>query len=148
MKVILLKDVPKVGRKYDAKSISDGYALNFLIPRGLAEVATAEAVKRIAIEKARENAERKVHEDLLLKNLKDVDGITVEITGKANDKGHLFAGIHAAEIAPEITKQTRLVISPEFIKLDKPIKETGNHEITVGVQDKTVKFTLKITAGK
>jgi len=144
MKVIFLKDVPKIGKKYEAKEMSDGYALNFLIPRGLAEVATNASAKRMAVEKAKEDAERKIQEDLLLKNLKDVDGVTIEMEGKANEKGHLFAGIHSAEIAPEITKQTRLIISPEFIKLEKPIKEVGEHQITVEVQNKKVTFTLNI----
>ncbi|MCR4334134.1 MAG: 50S ribosomal protein L9 [Patescibacteria group bacterium] len=146
MKIILLKDTPKVGKKYDVKDISDGYALNLLIPKGFAEIATEKAVKRVSVEKAKEDIEKKIQEDLLLKNLNDMNGIVIEMAGKANEKGHLFAGIHSAEIAPEITKQTRLIISPEFIKLDKPIKEVGEHEITVQVQDKTVKFKLKITA--
>ena len=144
MKVIFTKDVPKIGKKFETKNISDGYAINFLIPRGLAEVATAGAIKRVSTEKIKEDAEKKIQEDLLFKNLKNVDGITVEMTRKANDKGHLFAGIHTAEIAPEITAQTRLVISPEFIKLDKPIKEVGEHKIDVEVQNKKVQFILNI----
>lgn len=146
MKIILLKDTPKVGKKYDIKDISDGYALNLLIPRGFAEVATNKSIKRISLEKSKDDVEKKIQEDLLLKNLNDMNGIVIEMSGKASEKGHLFAGIHSAEIAPEITRQTRLIISPEFIKLDKPIKEVGEHEITVQVQDKTVKFKLKITA--
>ncbi len=146
MKVILLKDIPSVGKKFDSKNVSDGHALNFLIPKGLAEAATASAIKRLNLEKAREEGERKIQADLLFKNLKDVDGITVAMRGKANEKGHLFAGIHAAEIAPEITKQTRLIIAPEFIKLDKPIKEVGEHTIDVEVQGKKVTFTLTIAS--
>ncbi len=146
MKVIFLKDVPGVGRKYETKDLADGYAINRIIPQGLAIAATSAAVKRIELEKAKMEGERKVHEELMLKNLKEIEGITVTMTEKANEKGHLFAGIHKVEIIPAIEKQTRLQIAPEFLLLDKPIKETGDHKIEVQIKDKKVKFTLSVKA--
>ncbi|MEI6057962.1 MAG: 50S ribosomal protein L9 [bacterium] len=146
MKVIFIKDVPKVGRKYETKNMADGYALNMLIPRGLAIAATPDAVKRIELIKSRDEGERRVSEELLMKNMKDLDGQTVTMTEKANEKGHLFAGVHKAEIIPAIEAQTRLQIAPEFIVLDKPIKEVGEHKIEVKIKDKGVKFTLVIKA--
>lgn len=146
MKIILLKDVPKVGKKYEVKNISDGYALNLLIPKGLAISATADAMKRIELERSKEEGEKKVHQELLLKNISQLDGQTITMLEKANDKGHLFAGVHKLEIIPAIEKQTRLQIDAEHIVLDKPIKETGIHEITVKVGEKSVKFNLDIKA--
>ncbi len=146
MKIVFLKDIPKVGKKYETKNISDGYALNFLIPNGLAVVASAAVMKRIELEKARDAGERKVHEDLLIKNLKEIDGATITMTEKANEKGHLFAGIHKAEIVPEIAKQTRVQIHADFIDLDKPIKEVGEFDINIKVQDKKAKFKLVVKA--
>jgi|ERR1035437_7153052 large subunit ribosomal protein L9 len=146
MKIIFLKDVPGVGKKYETKNIADGYALNMLIPKGVAIAATSSAVKRIELEKAKMDGERKVHEELMLKNLKEIEGITITMTEKANEKGHLFAGIHKAEIIPAIAAQTRLQIAPEFILLDKPVKETGEHKIEVQIKDKRVKFTLSVKA--
>ena len=146
MKIILIKDVADVGRRYETKNIADGYALNFLIPKGLAIAATADAIKKIDAIKGREEGEKRVQEELLLKNLKELDGATVTMTEKANPKGSLFAGIHKAEIIPEIQKQTRLQISPEFIVLEKPIKEVGDHMIEVKVKDKSVKFKLSVKA--
>jgi large subunit ribosomal protein L9 len=144
MKIILLKDVAKVGKKYDIKEISDGYALNLLIPKGLAVAATPDVTKRIELEKARDEGERKVHQELLAKNLKELDGITVSITEKMNDKGHLFAGINKLEIVQAIQKQTRLQIDPEYIVLDKPIKEAGVVAITVKANNTSAKFNLEI----
>ena len=144
MKVIFLKDVPKVGRKYEVKNMADGYALNLLIPKGLAIAATADALKRIELIKSRDEGERRVHEELLLKNMKELDGVTITMTERANEKGHLFAGVHKAEIIPAIEAQTRLQIAPEFLVLDKPIKETGEHKVEVKIKDKSVKFTLVI----
>lgn len=144
MKIILLKDVPKVGRKYELKEISDGYALNLLIPKGLAIAATKDAIKRIDLEKSRDEGEKKVHQELLFKNLEELSGATIVMTEKANEKGHLFAGVHKLEIIPAIQKQTRIQIDPEHIVLDKPIKEIGIHQVEVKVGEKSVKFNLDI----
>lgn len=146
MKIILLKDVSKVGKKYDVKDISEGYAQNMLIPKGLAIAATADALKRVELEKSRDEGEKKIRQDLLLKNLNDLDGVIINMTEKANEKGHLFAGIHKAEIISAIEKQTRLVIDAEHIVLANPIKEIGKHTVSLKVGDKSVKFNLDIKA--
>ena len=79
-----------------------------------------------------------------MKNLKELEGVTITIVEKANEKGHLFAGVHKLEIVPAIEKQTRLQIDPEHIILDKPIKEVGIHEIKVKAGEKSIKFNLDI----
>ena len=127
MKVILLKDVAKLGRKYDIKTVSDGHAINLLIPQGLAVTATPEAIKRNEVLRATTEVERKVQEELLFKNIEGLDGVTITIVGKANDKGHLFAGLHKEVIADEIQKQTRLQIDPSFIQLEHPLKTVGDY---------------------
>lgn len=146
MKIILLKDVAKVGKKFDVKDISEGYAHNLLIPRGLAIAATPDALKRIDLERARDEGERKIRHELLVKNLTELDGVTITMLEKANEKGHLFAGIHKAEIIPEIQKQTRIQIDAEHMVLDKPIKEVGMHVIEVKVENKSAKFNLYVKA--
>jgi len=146
MKVILLQNVPKIGKKFEQKVVSDGYATNFLIPRGLAEIATTSSVSRIMLRKSQSDTEAKIHEDLLLKNLHDLEGVRIEMTEAANDKGHLFAGIHAQELIPVIAEQTRLQILPEYIILEKPIKAVGEHQIPVTIQNTTVTFTLVVNA--
>jgi len=146
MKIILLKDVAKVGKRYETKEISDGYALNLLIPKGLAVAATSDMVKKFELERSRDEGERKIRQELLLKNLKELEGVTVTMTEKANEKGHLFAGVHKLEIIPEIQKQTRIQIDAEHMILEKPIKEVGVHEIQVKVGDKSIKFNLDIKA--
>ena len=70
----------------------------------------------------------------------------MNITGKANEKGHLFAGLHREEIAKEIEKQTQLQVDPTFIQLDHPIKEVGEHEIAVKGGGKSAKFKVVIEA--
>lgn len=142
MRIILLRDVPKVGRKYETKNVPDGYGRNFLIKNGLAEMATDGAMKRIQEIKKTAEIEKKIQEDLLMKNLGDINGIVITLKEKANDEGHLFAGVHKDEIISEIKKETRLDMSPEYIELDKPIKKTGEFDINVSVNGKKAKFKL------
>ncbi len=146
MKIILLKDVSKLGRKYETKTVSDGHAINLLIPQGLAIAATADAVKRIENLKASAEGERKVQEELLVKNIEGLKDATVTIACKANEKGHLFAGLHKEALVVEIEKQTRLQIEPSFIQLEHPLKTTGEHMIEVKTGNKTARFKLVIEA--
>ena len=143
MKIILLKDVAKIGKKHGIKNIADGYAQNFIIPRGLGIPATEANVRKIEILKNTSDADRKVQEALLAKNLETIASLTVIISGKANDKGHLFAGIHKDEIVEAVKKQANVTIHPDFIVLDKPLKEIGNYEVLVEAGGK--KANLKIS---
>ena len=144
MKIVLIQDVPKVGRKNDIKDVSDGYAMNFLLPQGFAETATPKAVTRVELIKKQESDQKKIRQDLLLKNFADLKGVRIEMERIANDKGHLFAAIHNVEIITAIKAQTRLDVEAEFLKIKEPIKTVGDHEIEVKIEDKTVTFTLVV----
>lgn len=146
MKVILKKDVRNIGKKHDIKDVSNGHALNFLIPNNLAIVATDAQIKKIELIKKEEEAQRKVQENLLAKNLKEIGAINIKIVEKTNDKGHLFSGIHKERISEEIKKQTGLDISPEFMDVEKPLKEVGDHKITVSVSGKTAQFIVSVAS--
>ena len=102
MKIILLQDVPKIGKKYEEKDVAEGYAINMLIPKGLAEHATAGArTKAEAKRKATETA-TKLAEEALVKQLKAIDGLNIKIKAKANRLNKLFfgkIGLHGFEVA-------------------------------------------------
>lgn len=142
MRVIFLQDVPRVGKKHDVKEVNSGYATNFLIPRKLVEVATQKAIAEL--EKRRKNIEieREVQEDLLLKNLEEIKNKVLSIKTKADEKGHLFSGIHKKELVEEMNKQNHADISEEFIILEKPIKEIGEHKISIMIKGKKSSFRL------
>lgn len=146
MRVIFLKDVPRVGKKYEVKNVADGYVKNFLMPKGLVQIATDSAVARILMQKKTDEVERKVHEDLLTKNIGELGGVIIKIKEKANEKGHLFAGIHKAELVGALKKQTKIDLDPEAIVLEKPIRETGEFDIPVSVHGKRGVFKVIVEA--
>ena len=144
MKVIFLHDVPRVGRKNQIKEVSGGYAQNFLIPRGLAKIATPRAIQDLDLNMKEVEVEKEVQEKLLFKNLKEIEGESIEIREKANNKGHLFKSISKSEII-EALKIKNIDLTEDIIVLEKPIKEIGEFEIPVqaGHTTKTLKITIK-----
>lgn len=146
MRVIFLKDVPRVGKKYDIKDINDGYAMNFLLPRKLAEVATQKAINELEKRKKEIILEKEIQEELLLKNLEEIKNKIITIKGKANEKGSLFSAIHKKEIIEKMKTEHHAEINEECIILEKPIKETGEFEIPIEIKGKKSSFKLKVEA--
>ncbi len=144
MKVILTKDVPKVGKRHDIKEVNDGYAANFLLPRQLAIPATAQAISDLEKRKKEIVVEREIQEELLMKNLEEIKGKVITIKGKANEKGNLFSAIHKKEIVDAMKLEHRAEINEEFIVLEKPIKEIGEFEIPIQIKGKKSSFKLKV----
>ncbi len=144
MKVVLLQDVPKVGKKNDIKEVADGFALNSLIPRGLAETATGKSVARVELLKKQEIDKKKIRQELLLKNFGDLKGVKITIERSANKEGHLFAAIHEKDIAEAVKSSTRLDIEPEFLIINEPIKTIGEREIGVEIGERKINFTLEV----
>lgn len=146
MKVILNADVAKLGKKYEVKNVSDGHALNMLIPKGLVEVATPASLKALEVKKAAVQALHQRMEEVIVKNLKTIHGKVFEMTEKVNEKGHLFAAIHLDQVSALIKIKSHVELPASYLHVEKPIKEEGDHEITVKVGKETATFTLKIVA--
>lgn len=124
MKVILLKDIDKIGKKFEVKEVKNGYARNFLIPEGLAKLATKEAL--IWLETQREISEKKEEEKL--KKFQDIasaiDGQEVIILVKVGEQDQLFESITNQKIAEKL-KEAGFNIKKSQIDLPQPIKELG-----------------------
>lgn len=146
MKVIFLKDVPKVGKRNDVKEVNDGYAINFLFPNKLAERATDKSIKELELKKKELNVQREIQEELLVKNLEEIKGKVITIEAKANGKGSLFSSIHKKEILEAMQKEHRATINEDFLILEKPIKEIGEFEIPIAIKDKKSSFKLVVKA--
>lgn len=148
MKVILLKDVPSIGRKHDVKNIVDGYAMNFLIPRKLAKKALDVDIAEVEKLKTIREAKQVVQADLLEKNLKALNGVSVEIHAKTNEKGHLFKGINAEDIVYALKDQVHIDIDADHIALEHPIKEVGEFDIEVHTKEALGQFRLIVQSTK
>ena len=146
MKVILLENVAKIGQKYEVKNVADGYALNFLIPRGLAKIATDNVVKELADAKKSFEIRAEQEKEELIGNIKELRDSTINITAKINADGGLFAGINKEEIIKAIKDQKALDINPENIVLEKPIKKAEEQKILIKANGESAEFKLNIIA--
>lgn len=130
MKVVLLQDVENLGKKYEVKEVADGYAVNFLIPRGLAKEATEDVLKWVRIQQ--EIAEKKAEEELkrVQTLASDIDGLEVVVPVKVGESGQLFESINGAKIADTL-KNLGFPVKKTQIELASPLKELGEFPVKV-----------------
>ena len=130
MKVILLEDVRDSGKSGDVVNVSDGYARNMLIPRGLAVEATPQNIKQL--EKKKEAIAKKFAEDkaAALEMKKKLEEITIEVKTKAGKNGKVFGSVTSADIAEALQAQG-FDVDKKKIQLDSPIKATGTTDVNV-----------------
>ncbi len=131
MKVIFIKNVPKVAKIGDIKDQPDGYVRNFLLPKKFAILATPEAIKKIEQAQNQIRVVKEVQTDLFKKNLKAVDGMAVTLVVKTNTQGSLFKAIHEKDITNALKKEHQVIISEEYVHMDSPIKHTGTFPVIV-----------------
>ncbi|MFA5577244.1 MAG: 50S ribosomal protein L9 [Tissierellaceae bacterium] len=133
MKVILLKDVKGLGKAGDLVNAKDGYARNFLLPKGSALEANPANLKKWEEDKAKESLKKeKEHEDALeLK--KKIESISVTIVGKAGEGGRLFGSITSKDIADSLKAQHKIDIDRRKIELKDNIKVLGANQVDVRV---------------
>jgi large subunit ribosomal protein L9 len=148
MKVILLKNIPKVGNAFEVKDVKPGYARNFLIPEGLAEIATDAAIAQIEERRTKESAANEAALAEATEHIAALDGKSITLSEKANEKGHLFAGIHHAEIIAAIQEQLSINLMEEHILTEEAIKETGEHAVEIGNDAVKATLTLIVNAAE
>jgi len=142
MKVIFLKDVGGVGVKGSVKEISDGYALNFLIPRKLAEQATPDKVAKVQAQMKVVAAEEAQKDARGSEDIKKLEGKTITVVAKANDKGHLYKQLSADVVVDAIKKEFAIAISSEAVKFDTHIKEVGESKVTIKIGNHSARVTV------
>jgi large subunit ribosomal protein L9 len=144
MKVILLKDTPKIGKKGEIKDVSEGYANNFLIPKKFATPATAQVQQKVNKEQreAQEKAAREAQKSQTLRQ--DLEKRTFTVKVKVGDKGQIFGGVREKDIAEAINQKMNITLEKSQIGLRQPIHAIGEHAVEINLGHQT-KATVKIS---
>lgn len=130
MKVILLERVKKVGEKLDVKNVSDGYAVNFLLPKKLAVEASEANLKRFLKQKEKVVEDREKELEIQKQAIEKINNQEIHLKVKVGDKNQLFEAINDKKISEKL-KELGFNIDKEDIKLEHPIKDLGNHKVEI-----------------
>ena len=131
MKVVLLEDVPGKGRAGEMKEVSKGYAKNFLLPRGLALIATPAVKKRVELRLEKERLEESVDREKLVELAQQIEGKEIRFKARTGAGERLFGSITAADVAEELSGAIGSVVDKKKIDIEKPFRQTGSYEIAV-----------------
>lgn len=143
MKIILLKDTPKIGKQGELKDVSDGYAQNFLIPKGFAATATTQVQQKIQKEQreATEKSQRELKKFQTLKQ--DLEKRTFTVKIKTGAKGQIFGGVHEKDIADSIGAKIKTILDKRQIIIAEPMRAIGAHTVVVNLGHQ-IRATVKI----
>ena len=129
MKVILQQDVRGQGKKGQLVEVSDGYARNFLLPRKLAVIATAENLNTMKQQEKARKAQEAAEKAEAEATAKKLEGLMVKIPAKAGEGGRLFGAVTAKEVSDALAAQHGVNIPKTKLVLDEPIKSCGGYQI-------------------
>jgi large subunit ribosomal protein L9 len=131
MEVLLLKDVDQLGKTGEVKKVTDGYARNYLFPRGWAVLATPGAVRQSERQRTAEGRRRSkaLSEAQALAQL--LDGTTVTFQARAGESDRLYGSITNAHIAEALEEKVGREVDKRKVALDEPLKELGMHAVTI-----------------
>jgi large subunit ribosomal protein L9 len=145
MKVILLKTVPKVGKKDDIVTVPDGYAHNALFPKKLAVQATDQAIAALKRTQQNKITEKNIQHALLDKAVESLEGKTLVYNAKKNEKGSLFSKIAEQDISKALLDQHRISIDANLMSIEHgPIKQVGEYTVTVKDGEYKSSFVVKV----
>jgi len=146
MKVILSQTVPKVGKEGTVVNVADGFARNYLFPRGLAIVADKNQLRALEIRNVRLAAKSADAKTAAEKLKEQIHGKTVRIPGQVGkDQGKLFGAITSQNVADAIRKQLGVEVEKRNVALIEPIKRLGHHVVDVDLhRDVDAKLTVHV----
>ncbi|MDD3969690.1 MAG: 50S ribosomal protein L9 [Candidatus Pacebacteria bacterium] len=130
MKVILLKDIKKLGKKFEVKDVSSGYARNLLLPNGSAIIADKESLKRLEDQKMIEIKKTEETQKENEKIVKELNNKTIKIETKIGEEGQLFESINEQKISDKL-KELGFNVDKSNIEIDEPIKRQGDHLVKI-----------------
>ena len=130
MKVLLYEDIKRLGWLGDVVEVTEGYARNYLLPQGLAKVATEANIRAIAQEKAKRGEQRLREQKRIEKAAEAVDGAEAVLAARANEQGVLFGSVTEPMIAANLRAQG-FEVADEIVKMPEHIKHVGTHDVTL-----------------
>lgn len=133
MKVVLKADVKGTGKKDQMVEVSDGYARNFLLPRGLAVAANAAAVNEVKTKESAKQHHAQVELEQAQQTAKKISGITVVVKARAGQGGRLFGAVTGKDIAEALNKAAGVTVDKRKVVLDADIKNFGRYEVEIKV---------------
>jgi len=133
MKVVLLEDLPGKGKAGEIKEVSKGYARNFLLPHGLALVATPTVIKQVESKLEGERLEEGIDRDRLVELAQQIEGREIRLKARMGAGERLFGSITAADIAEELSRAIGSVIDKKKIDVEKSLRQTGSYEVAVNL---------------
>jgi len=147
MKVLFKKDVADVARAGQVKDVADGYARNFLIPRGLAVVATSNALKQVADLQA-VAARHAAEEEHVAQALKErLEAQPVVIEAKAGSQGRLYGSVTTADVATAIQKQLGASVERRDLEITEAVRQVGSYPVTAKLhRNVTATLTIEVRA--
>lgn len=131
MKVLLLQDVRAQGKKGDMINVSDGYARNFLIPKGLACEVDAKILNEIKTKELAKKHREETERAAALENVKRLEGVVVKIYATSGADGKLYGSVTSKEIAEELNRQHGIEVDKRKIVLDDTLKAFGTYAVDV-----------------
>lgn len=143
MKVILLQDVAKIGKRSDLIEVPDGYALNHLIPKAMAEAATAQNKKRIEKLQAEAESNKDADQARFEAAKTALTEKTIQVPAEVNDKGHAFKAVSEQDIA-EVAQAAGIDVEAAMLVVGTPIKEVGEHTVDLVRGDNTAVITIEV----
>lgn len=146
MKIILLQDVAKVGRKNEIKEVNDGFARNFLLGQGRAILATPANIAKIESLKKSQGEQQAKTVSSAQQLVETLGDNAIKIKIKAGEGGHLFAALHKKELIAEVQRQFGVELAEHLIDLPKPLKELGEHKIALQLGDRQVPLKISLTS--
>ncbi len=133
MRVVLLEDLPGKGRAGEIKEVSKGYAKNFLLPQGLALVATPVVMSQVESRLQKERKEEILNRDKLVELAQQIEGREIHLKARAGTGERLFGSITAADIAKELSGAIGSIIDKKKVDIERPLRQAGSYEVTVKV---------------
>lgn len=146
MKVILLQDVAKIGRRFDVVNVPDGYGFNKLIPQGMAKPATPENLKAIKAQTANKEANQAQADEAFAALTEKLKDAVIVLKVEANEEGRMFQALKAEDIATEMSAQTGSSVSADQVVINEPIKAVGEHDVLVASGQARQAVTITVEA--